>query len=66
MPGGLYFIEPDTTQVDFDAMFVNLPHFKNHKFLKVLYYDYLTFCAKITICFLGDVIIQFKRINKKP
>ena len=31
-----------------------------------LYYDYLTFGTKITICFLGDIRIQFKRINKKP
>ena len=66
MPGGLYYIKPDRTQLDFDALFVNLPHFKNHKFFKVLYYDYLTFGTKITICFLGDIRVQFKRINKKP
>ena len=63
MPGGLYYIKPDTTQLDFDALFVNLLHFKNYK---VLYYDYLTFGTKITICFVGDIRIQFKRINKKP
>ena len=62
MPDGLYYIKTDTTQLDFDALFVNLPHFKNHKFL---YYDYLTFGTKIAICFLGDIRIQFKRINKK-
>ena len=61
--GGLYYIKPDTTQLDFDVQFVNLPHFRNHK---VLYYDYLTFGTKITICFLGDIRIQSKRINKKP
>ena len=53
----------EQVNADFDALFVNLPHFKNHK---VLYYDYLTFGTKITICFLGDIRIQFKRINKKP
>ena len=66
MQGGLYYIEPDVTQLDFDALFVNLPHFKNHKFSKVLYYDSLTFGSNITICFLGDIRIQFKKINKEP
>ena len=66
MQGGLYYIKPDVTQLDFDALFVNLPHFKNHKFSKVLYYDSLTFGSNITICFLGDIRIQFKKINKEP
>ena len=28
--GGLSYIKPVTTQLDFDALFVNLPHVKNH------------------------------------
>ena len=57
MLGGLYYIKRDTAQPDFDALFVNLPHFKDHK---VLYYDYLTIGTKITICFLDNIRIQFK------
>ena len=66
MQGGLHYIKPDATQLDFDALFVDLPHFKNHKFSKVLYYDFLTFGSNITIYILGDIRIQLKRINKEP
>ena len=66
MPDGLYYIKPDAILLDFDDLFVNLLHFKNHKFFKVLCYDYLTFRTKITTCFLGGTRVQFKRINQKP
>ena len=59
MLGALYYIKRDTAQPDFDALFVNLPHFRDHKFFKVLYYDYLTISTKITICFLDNIRIQF-------
>ena len=48
-------------QLDFDPLFVNLSLSRAINF-KFLYYGFSKFGTKITICCLGDIRIQFKKI----
>ena len=51
-------------KISMPCLFINVSHFKSNNFFKILCYDYSKFVFKITICCLGNIRIQLKKIKK--